>query len=554
MGSSAGAPAGASSAVDVRVSVGGPHGPYARNSQNEPSVAVDPAHPDVLVAGANDLIDEWDASVSGVPEFAPSVRISGVYFSFDRGTTWTQPTYSGTSARSGSVTTGPIGTLPGYDVAGLETDGDPSLAFGPRPGADGRFSWANGSRLYYANLADSGGVRSSPQGFHGLAAVAVSRTDDPARAGRGGADGQAAWMPPAIVTQSAGVPVFNDKEAIWADNAASSPSFGNVYTCWVAFRNVKTGKGGGSPDPLMFSRSTDGGTTWAGSRQLSAAVNNSNPVQSTGRQGCAVRTDSHGTVYVAFLEGHQGVTSQMITRSFDGGRTFERPRAVATISGAIVGDYDGVAGWEKNAFPSLDVANGAPTGSGGSDQVLLAWSDSRNGTGHEEVLVTRSTDRGASWSAPSSAAEQGDRPLLAAIAISPNGKDAYLTYDSYLEPPTATTATVRHAVGVVRHADISPSGTLGSFSTVWRAPSGDARAITFADRERWGDYNSVVATNSYGFAAWNDVRNAVDCPVIDAYRMDIQTDPAAVLPTIPASCDGFGDSDIYGVNITDPTP
>ena len=83
------------------------------------------------------------------------------------GRSWTQPTYTGWSARGclGSrpctPTVGPIGTLPWYFEHGLVSDGDPAVAFGPRPGPGG-FSWSNGSRLYYANLTSNfGGTRTT---------------------------------------------------------------------------------------------------------------------------------------------------------------------------------------------------------------------------------------------------------------------------------------------------------------------------------------------------------------------------------------------------------
>src|SRR4051812_26027522 len=145
---------------DTLISVGSPATPFSQNKQNEPALAVDAEHPNVLVAGSNDEIDmegcaavdeDEDPPGSQCP-FTPGVGVSGVYFSFDRGHSWTQPTYTGASARA-CVTpvpctvdpAGPIGTLPGYAENGLVSDGDPALAFGPVPDASGHFSWSNGS-------------------------------------------------------------------------------------------------------------------------------------------------------------------------------------------------------------------------------------------------------------------------------------------------------------------------------------------------------------------------------------------------------------------------
>src|SRR6266536_6697000 len=165
-------PAGAVSA-ESKETVASPATPYLPNGSNEPALAMDANHPAVLAAGAHHLVDNSPCKGSSCG-LTPDIGISGVYFSFDSGGTWTQPTYTGLTAQNGTTHVGPIHTLPNYFEHGMSSHGDPALAFGPKPGPNG-FSWSNGSRLYYANLAFP---LSTAPGFAGASAAAVSRTDN----------------------------------------------------------------------------------------------------------------------------------------------------------------------------------------------------------------------------------------------------------------------------------------------------------------------------------------------------------------------------------------
>src|SRR5262249_32199163 len=122
--------------TEAKVTVGSPTTPYLPNGSNEPALAMDANHPAVLAAGANDLVDSSPCKGSSC-NLTPDIGISGVYFSFDSGATWTQPTYTGLTAQNGTTHVGPIHTLPGYFEHGMSSHGDPALTFGPKPGPDG---------------------------------------------------------------------------------------------------------------------------------------------------------------------------------------------------------------------------------------------------------------------------------------------------------------------------------------------------------------------------------------------------------------------------------
>jgi hypothetical protein len=121
------------------------------------------------------------------------------------------------------------------------------------------------------------------------------------------------------------------------------------------------------------------------------------------------------------------------------------------------------------------------------------------------------------------------------------------------------------------------------------AAPGDARGSSQNDlaAEFLGDYVYSAATNDYSMSVWNDVRNADDCNAVDVYRQALHDEavdtgqPTAEPeeprgaedrrpnakpapeesgpepPDVQQECTGaerrFGNSDIFGSSIVDPT-
>src|SRR5262249_21979119 len=104
------APWASPAAVESLVTAAGPSGSFNRNDNNEPGMAVDASRPNVLVISAHEMMDQQACSraastTRGICTFPVNglitnagVGFTGVYFSFDSGHTWIQPTYQGLTA------------------------------------------------------------------------------------------------------------------------------------------------------------------------------------------------------------------------------------------------------------------------------------------------------------------------------------------------------------------------------------------------------------------------------------------------------------------------
>ena len=572
---------------ESEVTVGSNDNIFSQNKQNEPAVAIDPAHPWLVATGANDNIDmeACNAGTDNTCPFTTDVGGSGIQFSFNSGDSWIQPTYSGLTARDclGVVGDtdppcvahpGPIGTLPHYDDLGMVSDGDPAVVFGPAPDVNGDFSWVNGSRLYYANLASASTVHEVAP-FRGFEAIAVSRMDVPAsvdtvpEASTLVAD-EDSWAEPVVVSKQSAT-TFSDKEQIWADQNEDSPFFGNAYVCWAGFRSLSGGNA--APTPLIVGVSSDGGDTWR-TKQVTDATNNPfNPKKGFGRSGCTIRTDSEGVVYLManqFAVGTPGVGKHILIKSFNGGMNWTRPQvlfdavdscfAVQFDGAGFRCVMDGIAGArdDLSASPSLDIASGS------TDYMYDTWADGRTGSAgppvnnQTQLRFAWSTDHGTNWTQQVIPIAAGDRPYYSAVAVSPDGTDLYLVYNAFTTPYRNDTTSARGLIGVVLHADVSGSGAPGTFTEVHRsAVTGDPRASAQNNLvlEFLGDYVYADATDEYGVAVWNDVRQGAVCDPVNTWRAQVQQtlDPTGA-PAIQQAClPTFGNTDIWAWSGADPT-
>jgi len=329
--------------------------------------------------------------------------------------------------------------LPRLTVAAggpYERTSDPWVAFG------------TGGRAYFASL---GFNERSP-----LNGVYLSSSDD----------GGLTWSDPVAV--HSGTSTFDDKEAVVVDNRDDSPYKGRVYVGWDSITASRQ-------QLELITYSDDGGHSFQPPATLSSQGANIGIVPLVG---------PGGIVHAVWLS-YQGVRAFLLaSHSTDGGRTWSTPVTIAAVNAYGVDGSRTGAGLPTAA---IDGRNGA---------LYVAWEDGRFTPGTDQIVLSRSTDGGQTWSAPLRVSDgPGDAAnFTPAMAVTPEGWVG-VSYYSLRNNPA-------HVL-VDEYLAVSRSGGQ-TFAKSQRltASSWDLRFAATSDGFFLGDYQGLATAAKTFYPLW----------------------------------------------------
>ncbi|MEP6975217.1 MAG: sialidase family protein [Spartobacteria bacterium] len=210
-------------------------------------------------------------------------------------------------------------------------------------------------------------------------------------------DGGATVSAPSVVFQPSGSD-FPDKPWMAINNFAGTANVGRVLVTWTQF-------GATSASPILRAFSDDHGVTWSTAGPIHAA--------NTSSQGSQPIFLRDGRVAIVFWNFGQtdnlGERIEMVLSS-DGGATYGAPTRVT-----FVNRYDPPSMRSGIFLPSA-------TTDRNTGAIFVVY-QALDGLGQPKVIFTKSTNTGASWTAPISVSDNPNTAVFnPAISASPNGQ------------------------------------------------------------------------------------------------------------------------------------
>jgi BNR repeat-like domain len=296
---------------------------------------------------------------------------------------------------------------------------------------------------------------------------------------------------------------FTDKP--WMEVDLNSPSAsacsGNVYFADTNFHGAR------GSSPVVFSRSTDGGTTWSSPRTISSG----GPEGASHNQGADIAVAPDGTVYVAFEAfSQQGLDTINLVKSTDCGLHWTQPVIVNTIDAP---QAPGVAFRTPTfAFVATDTTD--------SNLVYVAY---QSFAGDYDIYAQRSTDGGASFG---SAVQVNDDPgarhqVFPTIEVSNHA--LHVAWYDFRNSTTPTNEALDVYYSCTNCNGISWPTFDASTRVTNVSHNPECRMFGGGTVAFHGDYNELDAfwngTNNIVHVAWADNRD------VPAAQCDLSDDP-----------------------------
>ena len=264
---------------------------------------------------------------------------------------------------------------------------------------------------------------------------------------------------------------LEDMPRIWADTQPKSRYRGNLYMAWIEWQLTQS--------VILYSRSTDGGRSWAKPRRISTRAGlprDDNgavvgPIGTVGRDG---------TQSIVWNEG----LNITLAVSHAGGATFGPSRPIFEVAAPYFGGANGIPGVSRAmGFPQVGV--------GPKDGALyVTWSDFRNGD--VDVFIAVSRDGGHTWSRPmrvnDDPVHDGADQFLQWLAVDP--VDGSVNVQFYDRRDDATNRRTR--VTIARSTD--GGRTFRNYAWTKDSFGGDNAFL--------GDYEWLVAQGGRVYGIW----------------------------------------------------
>jgi hypothetical protein len=307
-------------------------------------------------------------------------------------------------------------------------------------------------------------------------------------------DGGQSWPQVTYFNFTEGDRNFNDKPMIAVDSNPASPYRDTVYLAW----DIDSGRA--EPiNKVLLSRSTDGGLTFSTPLDVSSEPSTKKRGDNHSVFGPSPFIGPNGEVYVGWQDV---LTSQVkFNHSSDGGATFGQPVTIAPTVLAVFEYIPAQASRSVSVYPACDADRSNRRFHG---TLYCSWTDETAQNGMD-VFVSRSTDNGATWSAPfrvndDQAGVRQDQfnqwltvdPVTGAVDVS--------WHDTRNDP-----ANVQTDVYFGQSTDGGQSFKKNLRATT--AMSDESTANPDADqRDQYGDYDGITAYGGVVHPVWTDGR------------------------------------------------